>query len=76
MAYIRYKYGEANFEYIEKFDSIENAANPKAKGELVEVKINDVKFDFTKVKKESDEKQQQGSSIRQAEKGIQTDPKA
>jgi hypothetical protein len=50
---IRYRYGEANFTYIEKFDDVEKAADPQNKGEFVEVKINNLKFDFTKVKEEN-----------------------
>lgn len=76
MAYIRHKNGEANFVIIEKFDSVEKAAKSSNEGELVEVKINNLKIDFTTVKKEQDEKQQQSSSIRQAEEGVQPDPKA
>lgn len=51
--YIRYRNGEANFTYIEKFDDVEKAADPQNKGEFVEVKINNLKFDFTKVKEEN-----------------------
>ena len=51
--YIRYRNGEANFCYIEKFDDVEKAADPQNKGEFVEVKINNLKFDFTKVKEEN-----------------------
>ena len=50
---IRYRYGEANFCYIEKFDDVEKAAYPQSKGEFVEVKVNSIKFDFTKVKEEN-----------------------
>lgn len=55
---IRYRYGEANFIYVEKFDDVEKAADPSNEGELVEVKVNNIKWDFTKVKRETDEKQQ------------------
>ena len=41
---IRYRYGEANFCYIEKFDDVEKAANPQSKGEFVEVKVNNIKL--------------------------------
>ena len=51
--YIRYRNGEANFTYIEKFDDVEKAAAPQSKGEFVEVKVNSIKFDFTKVKEEN-----------------------
>ena len=48
--YIRYRNGEANFTYIEKFDDVEKAADPQSKGEFVDVKVNNIKFDFTRVK--------------------------
>ena len=51
--YIRYRNGEANFTYIEKFDDVEKAADPQSQGEFVEVKVNNIKFDFTKVKEEN-----------------------
>lgn len=54
MTYIRHKNGNANFTYIEKFDDAEKAADPTNVGEFVEVKINDVKIEFTRVKKEDD----------------------
>jgi hypothetical protein len=57
MTYIRHKNGNANFTYIEKFDDVEKAANPDNVGEFVEVKINDVKIEFTKVRRENDESQ-------------------
>ena len=52
--YLRIKSGEANFELVERFDDVKKAANPNAQGEVVECKINSVKIDFTKVKKEKD----------------------
>ena len=55
--------GECSFQMIELFDDAEKAANTKNEGELVECKIQNLKVDFTKVTKEKDEKQQQGSSI-------------
>ena len=50
--YLRIKSGEANFQLVERFDKVEKAADPNAQGEVVECKINSVKIDFTKVKKE------------------------
>jgi len=50
--YIRIKSGEASFELVERFDEVKKAADPNAQGEVVECKINSVKIDFTKVKKE------------------------
>ncbi len=55
--------GECSFQLIELFDDAEKAANTKNEGELVECKIQNLRVDFTKVTKEKDEKQQQGSSI-------------
>ena len=39
---------------IELFDDVEKASNTQNRGELVECNINNLKFDFTKVKKEHD----------------------
>ena len=63
---IRYRYGEANFTYIEKFDDVEKAADPQKKGEFVEVKINNLKFDFTKVKEENGREPNGGDQERPA----------
>jgi len=68
--YIRIKSGEASFQLVERFDDVKKAADPNAQGEYVECKIENLKVDFTKVKKEKDEEQQQSSSIRQAEEGV------
>jgi len=54
--YLRIKSGEASFQLVERFDDIEKAANPNAQGEYVECKVDSVKIDFTKVKKEKDGK--------------------
>ena len=51
---IRTKFGDANFKYVEKFDSVEKAADPSNEGELVEVKVSEIKWDFTKVKEDAD----------------------
>ena len=61
--YIRIKFGEASFQLVERFDDVKKAADPNAQGEYVECKIDNLKIDFTKVKKEKDEEQQQSSSI-------------
>jgi hypothetical protein len=45
--YIRIKSGEANFQLVERFD-------------YVECKVDSVKIDFTKVKKEKDGKAKTG----------------
>ena len=52
--YIRIKSGEASFQLVERFDEVEKAADPNAQGEYVECKVENVKIDFTKVKKEKD----------------------
>lgn len=66
-SYIRSRHGNANFTYIDKFDDAEKAANPSNEGELVEVKVNEIKWDFTKVKEETDgprSKEDQGKSAK------------
>jgi len=52
--YIRERNGQASFQYFERFDSVEKAADPSNEGELVEVKVSDIKWDFTKVKEDAD----------------------
>mgnify|MGYP001162424052 FL=1 len=63
---VRYKHGNANFTYIEKFDDAEKAANPSSEGELVEVKVNEIKWDFTKVKEENGREPNGGDQARPA----------
>jgi len=58
---IRTKYGDANFEYVEIFDSVEKAANPSNKGEFVEVVVKEYKWNHTKVK-EHDGRDQKSSA--------------
>jgi hypothetical protein len=60
--YIRIKNGECSFEITEEFDSAEKAANPSNDGSNAEVKIENVKLDFTTVKKEHDGKHQNASA--------------
>jgi len=57
----RTKYGDANFKYVEIFDSVENAANPSNKGKFVEVDVQDIKWTHTKVK-EHDEQDKKSSA--------------
>ena len=57
----RTKYGDANFEYVEIFNSVEKAAEPSNKGEFVEVVVADIKWNHTKVK-EHDGKDQKSSA--------------
>ena len=46
--------GECHFEMIELFDDVEKASNTQNRGELIECNIDNLRFDFTKVKKEHD----------------------
>ena len=60
--YIRIKSGEASFQLVERFDDVQKAADPNAQGEYVECKIENLKIDFTKVKKEKDERDKDSSA--------------
>ena len=72
--YLRIKSGEASFQLVERFDEVEKAADPNAQGEYVECKVENIKLDFTKVKKEKDERVKnspskvQGSSTEETRK--------
>ena len=52
--YKRIKNGECSFTLTEEFDSVEKAAHAPNEGTNAEVKIENVKVDFTIVKKEKD----------------------
>ena len=58
---VRTKYGDANFEYVEIFDSVKKAAEPSNEGELVEVVVKEIKWNHTKVK-EHDEQNENSSA--------------
>jgi len=60
--YRRIKNGECSFQITEDFDSVEKAANSSNDGTNVEVKIENIKLDFTTVKKEHDGKHQDASA--------------
>ena len=60
--YKRLKHGEASFTLEERFDDVEKAANPSTEGEFVEIKISNLKIDFTKVIKEQDDKNKKSSA--------------
>jgi len=60
--FIRLKHGEASFTLEERFDDVKKAANPSTEGEFVEIKISNLKIDFTKVIKEQDGKHQNASA--------------
>jgi hypothetical protein len=59
---IRTRYGDANFKYVEKFNSVEKAADPSNEGELVEVVVNEIKWDHTIVKEDAGGKHQKSSA--------------
>ena len=61
-SYIRTRYGDANFKYVEKFDSVEKAADPSNEGKLAEVVVNEIKWDHTKVKEDADGRHQESSA--------------
>ena len=56
-SYIRTRYGDANFKYVESFDSVKKAADPSSEGELVEVVVQEIKWDHTIVKEKTDGQQ-------------------
>ena len=60
--YTRIKNGECSFQITENFDSVEKAANSSNEGTNVEVKIENIKLDFTTVKKEHDGRHQSAST--------------
>ena len=60
--YTRIKNGECSFTIKEDFDSVEKAANSSNEGTNVEVKIDNVKIDFTTVKKEQDDRNKKSST--------------
>ena len=47
---------------IELFDDVKKASNTQNRGELIECNIDNLRFDFTKVKKEHDGKHQDASA--------------
>lgn len=46
--------GECHFTMIETFNDVKKAANNSNRGEFVECKIDNLRFDFTTVTKEHD----------------------
>ena len=60
--YLRIKSGEASFQLVERFDEVKKAADPNAQGEYVECKVENIKLDFTKVKKEKDDRNKKSST--------------
>ena len=54
--------GECHFQMIELFDNVKKAADNSNRGEFVEVKIDNLKYDFTTVAKEHDGRHQSSSA--------------
>ena len=54
--------GECHFTMTELFDDVEKAANVSNSGELVECKIDNLRIDFTTVKKEKDGRDENSSA--------------
>ena len=54
--------GDCHFTMTELFDDVEKAANVSNSGELVECKIDNLRIDFTTVKKEHDGKHQNATA--------------
>jgi hypothetical protein len=54
--------GECHFTMIETFDDVKKAANNSNRGEFVECKIDNLRFDFTRVTKEHNGKDQSASA--------------
>ena len=54
--------GECHFTMAELFDDVEKAANVSNSGELVECKIDNLRIDFTTVKKEKDGRAENSSA--------------
>ena len=54
--------GECNFVITELFDNAEKAADVSNSGEPVECKIDNLRIDFTTVKKEQDGKDQNATA--------------
>ena len=54
--------GDCHFTMTELFDDVEKAANVSNNGELVECKIDNLRIDFTIVKKEKDERDKNSSA--------------
>ena len=54
--------GECSFSMTELFDDIKKAADVSNNGEPVECKIDNLRIDFTTVKKEKDERDKNSSA--------------
>ena len=54
--------GECSFSMTELFDNVEKAADVSNNGEPVECKIDNLRIDFTTVKKDKDERDENSSA--------------
>ena len=54
--------GDCHFTMTELFDDVEKAANVSNSGEPVECKIDNLRIDFTTVKKEQDDREKKSST--------------
>ena len=54
--------GDCHFTMTELFDNVEKAANVSNSGEPVECKIDNLRIDFTTVKKEQDDREKKSST--------------
>ena len=54
--------GECSFSMTELFDNVEKAADVSNSGEPVECKIDNLRIDFTTVKKDKDERDKNSSA--------------
>jgi hypothetical protein len=70
--YRRLRHGEAGFTEVELFDDVNKAADPSAKGKFVEIKVDSIKYNFLKVKKENDEQVENSSAKVQGSSGSKT----
>ena len=71
--YRRIKHGSCDFTYEELFDDVQKAANAEQVGKFVECGVSNIKFNFTKVRKDGckEDKTSQGETA----KGAGTDEK-
>jgi hypothetical protein len=70
--YKRLRHGEAGFTEVELFDDVTKAADPNVKGKFVEIKVDSIKYNFLKVKKENDEQVENSSAKVQGSSGPKT----
>ena len=54
--------GDCHFTMTELFDDVEKAADVSNSGEPVECKIDNLRIDFTTVKKEQDDREKKSST--------------